>query len=280
MTEMRRWMTVVESEKLPPGFADEGNGYFAFRCETGRGGITADFDRRACTIYEFSASDGGARRGNGRRTVQWLRRFFDEIDVVDPGDEGTESRLFWEAMQAAGLVSTLYDDEMRPLDRRSVMEAPHPAVNWRKLTADDVAIRDDGVVGAWVGDLRVGHVTYGVHPQTNAVSISYINVDRLAHHRGIGAKMLGYIRDQKITPEIERVVFLDITSQGTHALCQRVFGHVHAWEPVRTENGVETRLLPDEVWKRLPLESPADRKGRIGSEAARINGIAFVVRHA
>lgn len=114
-TDMRRLLSIMESADLPPGFERErGGDLLRFVCSTGSGVVSADFTNRVCTIYEFQ-SDGPQRSGYGRRTLEWMKQHFHHIDVVDPGDEGTDSRLFWEKMKQEGLVNTLYDDEMRPL---------------------------------------------------------------------------------------------------------------------------------------------------------------------
>lgn len=109
MTTMRKLIQIVEDASSPAGFEDEGSGLLRFSCPTGKGVISANFEDRVCAIYEFASKGRG--QGFGRRTLQWLRQHFDVIDAVDPGEEGTESRLFWEKMQAEGLVRNLLDED-------------------------------------------------------------------------------------------------------------------------------------------------------------------------
>ena len=82
-----------------------------FETPTG-GGILGgvEWNKGSCTIEHFWATDDG--KGNGRRTLQWLRRYFpNHIEIQKPGYPGDGSLAFWKKMQAEGLVDVVLDDE-------------------------------------------------------------------------------------------------------------------------------------------------------------------------
>lgn len=97
-------VTEASEEQLPDGFKPDGTEY-RFTCPYGSGVVGGSFDARYCWIYEFQSD--GSRSGNGRKTVQWLRQFFDKIGVDDPGIPGMVSFVFWRKMADEGLVQTM-----------------------------------------------------------------------------------------------------------------------------------------------------------------------------
>jgi GNAT superfamily N-acetyltransferase len=74
-----------------------------FECPTGRGMLTARFGERVCDIHDFEVK-GEKRQGNGRKTLQALRAYFDHIDIPNP-----VAWRFWRAMQHEGLLRDLFD---------------------------------------------------------------------------------------------------------------------------------------------------------------------------
>ena len=117
--DMRQSMTLITEafsvtpadESLPNGFSQEGSGLIEFACGTGRGVISANFEDRHCAIYEYNSK---VRPGGGRKTLQWLHQWFDEIDVIDPG-EMDSSLGFWLKMRDERLVNRLFDEDQQEI---------------------------------------------------------------------------------------------------------------------------------------------------------------------
>lgn len=112
---MRDLITLIETSqkpKLPKGFTPDGNEY-NFVCPYGSGVVEADFQARTVWIHEFQSKESG--KGLGRKTIKWLRKYFDHIGVVDPGypgKQGTEGAFrFWSKMAEEGLVQKLVDHD-------------------------------------------------------------------------------------------------------------------------------------------------------------------------
>lgn len=111
---MREFITIVENwPHVPVGFVTDDGSWFEFACEYGSGSVTADFEARVCSIYEFQSN--GKAPGNGRRTLQWLRQHFDRINVIDPGEDEDGSLGFWRKMRKEKLVNGIYDENDRPI---------------------------------------------------------------------------------------------------------------------------------------------------------------------
>lgn len=194
--KMRDIIDIVGSAGLPEGFSDDG-GMLRFQCPTGSGLVSGDFSKRQCFIYEFSAD--GVRQGNGRRTLIWLRQFFKRIAVVDPGDEGDDSRLFWEKMRDEKLVTALYDEDMRLLGRSRprIIEGADPddeLEEERQWLTEEFSLKDGrmAVIQAFDDNDNEGSVTV------------YVTVDSVTVAEGKYDPDRGYFRDIKVDEAFRR----------------------------------------------------------------------------
>lgn len=98
---------------IPDGFSEirgeEGTGIYRFVVPgIGSGDLWTDWQGTA-TIYGFQSEESG--KGLGRKTLQWLRQFFQDITVMDPGHQGSDSWEFWVKMVQEGLVQRLTDED-------------------------------------------------------------------------------------------------------------------------------------------------------------------------
>lgn len=87
--------------------------------KTDNGEAHVDFnDKGDVCIYSFTAEEP-ARAGNGTRLLrEVIGRYGPMVHVFDPGEDGSPSREFWEAMQRRGLVYAMYDEAERLITPR------------------------------------------------------------------------------------------------------------------------------------------------------------------
>jgi len=73
-----------------------------FDCPTGQGMLTAHFRERICDIHDFAVK-GEQRKGDGRKTLVSLKKYFDIMDVPNP-----VAWQFWRTMRHENLVRDLF----------------------------------------------------------------------------------------------------------------------------------------------------------------------------
>lgn len=87
--------------------------------KTINGEAHVEFNARGDVCIYYFTAEAPLRVGNGTRLLrEVIGRYGPKVHVFDPGEDGSPSREFWEAMQRRGLVYAMYDEAERLITPR------------------------------------------------------------------------------------------------------------------------------------------------------------------
>lgn len=98
---MREFINIVTENLTEPTITDLGDGGYEFN------GFDVHAELGGNEIGSFTSNNDGL--GNGKKAVAWLKNYFGELSVYDPGfpNENPDSFAFWKRMAEHGLVDQI-----------------------------------------------------------------------------------------------------------------------------------------------------------------------------